>query len=181
MDVYIIFGVLSVLLVLVSWRTLFKVRSHGFYRFFCWECMAWILANSYRYWYNDPFSIEQVISWLFLFASIYLVVAGAVQMKRKGKPDGRNEAALYKFEKTTELVATGIFKYIRHPLYSSLLFLTWGIFLKRITVELLVVALLSSLFLYLTAVAEEKECISYFGDKYKDYMKRSKRFIPFVL
>ena len=53
-------------------------------------------------------------------------------MKRIGKPDKkRNTKNLYQFEQTTELVDKGIFKYIRHPLYSSLIFLTWGIF-KRI-------------------------------------------------
>jgi protein-S-isoprenylcysteine O-methyltransferase Ste14 len=33
-------------------------------------------------------------------------------------------------EKTTILVTTGAYRYIRHPLYSSLLFLAWGIFFK---------------------------------------------------
>ena len=88
-------------------------------------------------------------------------------MKKTGKPaTDRKEETLYKFERTTELIDTGIFKYIRHPLYSSLLFLTWGIFLKSTSMELMIVSLLSTLFLYLTAIFDEKECIDYFGDKY---------------
>ena len=92
----------------------------------------------------------------------------------------RNEKSLYQFEQTTELVDKGIFKYIRHPLYSSLLFLTWGIFLKNPAPVLFYISLLSTIFLYLTAIFDEKECILFFGDKYKEYMKRSKRFIPYI-
>jgi protein-S-isoprenylcysteine O-methyltransferase Ste14 len=79
------------------------------------------------------------------------------------------------------LIDKGIFKYIRHPLYSSLLFLTWGIFLKNTTDLLLFITVLSSAFLYLTAIFEEKECIKFFGEKYSEYMKRSKMFIPFII
>jgi len=117
-----------------------------------------------------------------LIISGYLVIAGVMLMKRIGKPQKiRDEKTLYQFERTTELIDTGIFRYIRHPLYSSLLFLTWGTFLKNPTSPLFVVAILSSVFLYLTAIFDEKECIAFFGDKYKEYMKRSKMFMPFII
>jgi len=105
-----------------------------------------------------------------------------MEMRKNGKAEKSREAeSLYQFEKTTELVDTGIFKYIRHPLYSSLIFLTWGIFFKHVTIPLIIFAVASTVFLYLTSITDEKECITYFGDKYKDYMKRTKQFIPFVI
>jgi len=105
-----------------------------------------------------------------------------ILLKREGKPNSnRVEKGLYKFEKTSELIESGIFKYIRHPLYSSLLFLTWGIFLKHVTLPLFLISLISTLFLWLTSLFDENECISYFGEKYRSYMKRTKRFIPFVI
>lgn len=178
---HIIFAVFSIPIVILSWRTLFNVRSHGFYRFFSWECMLWLFASNYLFWFNDPFCVRQIFSWILLTYSVYPVVAGSVQLKKAGKPaKEREEEALYAFEKTSELVDTGIFKYIRHPLYSSLLFLTWGIFLKNTTLPLFVVALSSSIFLFLTAWFDEKECIRYFGEKYSEYMKRTKRFVPYL-
>ena len=36
---------------------------------------------------------------------------------------GRENAALLELEKTSRLVTVGLYRYIRHPLYSSLLFL----------------------------------------------------------
>ena len=132
MDTIAIFAVLSISIIIISWRTLFTIKSHGFYRFFSWECTAWLLAVNYKFWFENPFSVNQIISWILLIISGYLVIAGLITMKKFGKQkEIRDDKKLYKFEKTTELVDKGIFKYIRHPLYSSLMFLTWGIFFKN--------------------------------------------------
>ena len=182
MNNLIFFIILSIPVIIVSWRTLFNVKSHGFYRFFSWECIIWLFISNYSLWFVNPFGTNQIFSWIFLFSSVYLVLSGVLLLRKSGKSGKvRDEKALYQFEKTSELIEQGIFKYIRHPLYSSLLFLTWGIFLKNTTIELLIITLLSSLFLYLTAIFDEKECIEYFGVKYSAYMKRSKMFIPFIL
>lgn len=177
----IVFGVLSIVVVYFSRRNLFSVRSHGFYRFLSWECIAWLLASNFRVWFVNPFRIFQIGSWLFLFVGLYLVISGAILLKKKGKPNkDRAENNLYNFEKTSSLVKTGIYKYIRHPLYASLIFLTWGIFLKNVKPELFVVAVISNVCLYFTALYDEKECIRYFGDAYTEYMKTTRRFIPFL-
>ena len=181
MDKTLLFGILSIPIILLSWRTLFRPRSHGFYRFFSWECIIWLFVSSYQVWFAHPFSLKQIFSWVFLIISIYLVITSVVLMHKFGKPGKeREDENLYSFERTSELVTQGIFKYIRHPMYSSLLFLTWGIYLKNPTLFLLIPAVLSSVFLFLTTLFDEKECIGYFGDKYRVYMKTSKRLIPFI-
>ena len=181
MERLIIFVILSLPVIYLSWRTIFNIKSHGFYRFFSWECILWLFVSNYKFWFVDPLIIKQIFSWIFLFYSVYLVITGVLLLKKKGKPlTNRDEKELFQFEKTSELIDQGIFKYIRHPLYSSLLFLTWGIFLKNTTNLLLLVAVVSSVFLYLTAIYDEKECIKYFGNQYCEYMKRTKRFIPFL-
>lgn len=182
MDRLIIFAILSIPIIILSWRTLFDIKSHGFYRFFSWECIVWLFAANYRVWFDNPFTVLQIFSWTFLIISAYLMTVGVILMVKIGKPDkNRNVKTLFQFEQTTELVDKGIYKYIRHPLYSSLLFITWGIFLKNITLELLIVTITSTLFIYLTAIFDEKECIVFFGNKYTEYMKRSKRFIPYII
>jgi protein-S-isoprenylcysteine O-methyltransferase Ste14 len=177
----LLFGFLSVPVIIVSWQTLFHAKSHGFYRFFSWECIIWLFVSNYKYWFERPFNLNQIFSWIFLIFSAYLVIAGVIMLKKAGKQGiQRNDEALYKFERTSELIDTGIYAYIRHPLYSSLLFLTWGIFLKHTSIYLFIVALSSSIFLFITALFDEKECVDFFGDKYVQYMKRTKRFIPFM-
>ena len=103
-------------------------------------------------------------------------------MKKAGKSDtDRKEDKLYHFEKTTELINSGLFRYIRHPFYGSLLFLTWGIFLKHISMTLLITSVLSTIFLIITAKIEEGENIRFFGDKYQEYIKKTKMFVPYLV
>lgn len=182
MEKLILFGMLSIPVIWISWRTLFDIRSHGFYRFVSWECILWLFVSNFRHWFEHPLSARQIFSWVFLVVSAWLVIAGAGVMRKAGKavPE-RNDKKLYAFEKTAQLIDTGIFRYIRHPLYSSLLFLTWGILLKNVTMELLIISVCAALALYVTALFDEKECIAYFGESYVAYMKRSKRFIPFLM
>jgi len=182
MDKVILFITLSIPVIFLSRRSLFDSKSHGFTRFFSWECIIALLVINYEKWFTEPFAAAQIVSWLLLVISLCLVIAGAIRLGRASRHGIRKvDEKLYRFEKTTELVTTGIYGYIRHPLYSSLLFLTWGIWLKQPLLVTIPVALLSSLLLWLTAVRDEKECIAFFGDSYLEYMKTTKRFIPFIL
>ena len=176
-----LFLIFSLPIVAISRRSLFNLRGHGFYRFISWECILWIFIKNYQYWFSNPDTINQVFSWLFLFISLSVLIPGVISLKRRGDQSmKRNDINLYEFEKTTQLVDTGIYKYIRHPLYSSLLFLTWGICMKNPTAVVIVVSIISTAALLITAMLDEKECISYFGEKYKKYMQGTKRFFPFM-
>ena len=128
------------------------------------------------------FSFYQIISWLFLLVSIMLVLHGVRLLKAVGKPNrDRPDTELLEFEKTSYLVTVGAYKYIRHPLYSSLLFLAWGVFLKDpSSLPGLFIVFTASFFLVLTAKQDESECLRYFGDAYQTYMLGTKRFIPFL-
>ncbi|MFC2151814.1 methyltransferase [Bacteroidota bacterium] len=178
----LVFGILSLIIIYSSRKLLLKPKSHGFYRFLSWECIAFMFAINYPVWFKDVFAWNQIISWIFLIYCVIPLFGGVILMKKKGKSEeSRRDDTLFKFEKTSQLIQTGIFKYIRHPLYSSLLFLTWGIYFKDPINLILVFSIVSSIFLYLTAKTEEKENIKYFKDEYREYMRHSKMFIPFIL
>ena len=125
----IIFAIVSAFFVYISRKSLFHPHSHGFYRFFAWSSiLALVLLNALQ-WFENPFSPQQLISWLFLLISIFLAVHGADLLRVIGKLNqNRSDAELLAFEKTSSLVTVGAYKYIRHPLYSSFLFLAWGVF-----------------------------------------------------
>jgi protein-S-isoprenylcysteine O-methyltransferase Ste14 len=102
-------------------------------------------------------------------------------LHKAGKPDSRREdPTLLDMEKTTELVTKGAYRYIRHPLYSSLLFLGWGAFFKHLSWIGVFLALITTISLTLKAKIEEAENINFFGDAYQDYMRQTKIFIPFL-
>lgn len=87
-------------------------------------------------------------------------------------------ASSYK-EQTKRLVTSGIYEFIRHPIYS-------GIALSYIGIELLAGSWLwvSCLFLfvpfYFQAKKEEKFVEEYAGEAYKRYKKKTPMFFPFI-
>ena len=176
------FLVLSAGLVYISRASLRAPRSHGFYRFFAWEFILALWLLNIDVWFQTPFSWHQLISWFLLLACIVPLVFGIHSLVSQGKPGVHRETEpqLLAFEKTSSLVTSGIYHYIRHPLYSSLLFLTWGIFFKALTWPGMLLASVATLFLVATARADEVECIHFFGLPYQAYMERSKRFVPFL-
>jgi protein-S-isoprenylcysteine O-methyltransferase Ste14 len=181
----VIFAALTALFAYVSRGALRLPRSHGFPRFFAWECMlALLLLNfvDFRRWFADPFSPRQIVSWVLLFGSLVPAVMGGLQLLRQGRPSAArpDDPSLFPFEKTTQLVTTGLYRWVRHPLYGALLLLTWGIFFKRPTLIALAPALAASALLVATAKAEERENVSYFGEAYRAYLATTRMFIPLL-
>ena len=177
----ILFVLATIGITWVSRSSLRDVLFHGFYRFFAWETILILFLVNMNYWFVDPFSLRQIISWSFLIVSLVLIYQGVQLLRRKGGLDQeRNDPALVGIEKTTELVTTGVYHYIRHPFYSSLLFLGWGILLKNVNWIGILLAVLTTILLIITAKKEEIENIQFFGENYQEYMKRTKMFVPFI-
>jgi len=178
---FLLFLLLSAGLVYISRSSLRLPLTHGFPRFVAWEAILALFFINAHSWFRDPFSISQIISWLFLVISLVLIMVGVWTLRLIGKPDAsRDEDGLLGIEKTTTLVTTGIYRYIRHPFYSSLLFLTWGIFLKALSWPGIIIAIVASVCLELIATIEEREDIKFFGQAYQEYMKTTKKFIPLI-
>ncbi|MFZ5905679.1 MAG: methyltransferase family protein [Chloroflexota bacterium] len=178
----LIFSLGTLLLVIISRASLRQPRSHGFYRFFAWEAILALFLLNADFWFRDPFAPHQLIAWTLLFASLVPLAFGVHSLRTRGKPASHRESgpSLLAFEKTTQLVTSGIYRYIRHPLYSSLLLLAWGIFFKHPSWTGTAFVLAASFFLILTAGADEKECVQFFSVEYQEYMQKTKRFIPFL-
>ena len=114
----------TVVIVLFSWVFSIKEkRYHGIARFFSFESIFMLVLLNYKVWFREPFSLFQIISWIMLIASVYPGIAGYILLKRKGRPEKG-------FENTTVLVNSGIYRYIRHPLYCSLLLLGTGVYVQ---------------------------------------------------
>jgi protein-S-isoprenylcysteine O-methyltransferase Ste14 len=180
---WIIFGVASLLLLAISWKSLRHPRSHGFYRFFAWDAILALFLMNAGAWFYKPFSWNQIVAWSLLILSLVPLVMGTHTLRSRGKPAEQREGdpSLLAFEKTTTLVTTGIYHYIRHPLYSSLLLLTWGIFFKSPSFPGIILAVSATLLLIATARADERECSQFFGHPYREYMRKTKMFIPYFL
>ena len=168
----------------IIWVSRFSIRykrPRGVYRAFSWIMILGLIMENGDYWFINRYSPQQIISWILLFISLGLVIKGFQLLLGLGKHDNnRDDRSLLGFEKTTALVTVGLYRHIRHPLYGSLLFLTWGIFFKHPSWLAGLLAVVSSFCLFKTARIEEIENIDYFGADYEEYMRRSKMFFPIV-
>lgn len=178
----LLFTLGTLMILFISRASLKQPRSHGFYRFFAWEAILGLFLLNMDYWFREPFAWHQLIAWTLLFASLIPLGFGIHSLRTRGQQAAHREddASLYKFEKTTQLVTTGIYHYIRHPLYSSLFLLAWGIFFKFPAFAGGLLAVAATIFLLLTARADEAECVKFFGPQYQEYMTKTKMFIPFI-
>jgi Putative protein-S-isoprenylcysteine methyltransferase len=177
-----IFFAASGAFILLSWRPLRDLRSHGFYRFFAFEFLSALILLNAPVWFRDPLSARQLVSWFLGAVSIGLAIEGFRLLRVIGRPAlTAARSANLPFENTTTLVTVGAYRFIRHPLYASLLALVWCAYLKNpFAVGGIVLAPITSGFLIATAVAEERENLASFGAPYAAYMKRTRRFVPFL-
>lgn len=165
----------TILIILFSWSISLKhKRYHGIPRFFAFESIYLLVLLNFRVWFHDPFCLKQVISWILLILSVYVALAGYFLLKKKGRSKGN-------FENTTVLVKSGVYRLIRHPLYFSLFLLGTGVMMKDPVVPAIVLGVINLIAVGLTALTEEKEMVEKFGEPYKEYMKETKMFIPFIL
>ncbi len=168
-----IFVVVSVGIALFTRYSLRNGHRHGLHRFFAFECILVLTIFVRPKWFQDPFSVTQIGSWILLLSSLALALHALFLYFTTARPGGY-------FENAQTMVARGAYKYIRHPMYASLLLLTWGIFCKDFALHTTLLTVVASLFLFATAKVEESENIHRFGEEYSLYMKRTRMFIPTI-
>jgi protein-S-isoprenylcysteine O-methyltransferase Ste14 len=83
------------------------------------------------------------------------------------------------FSKDHQLIDTGVYRFIRHPIYAAVLLeiLGFGLTLENWIIILLLIIPNGLSFGYRIFV-EEKALEGYFGEKYTQYERRTKRLIP---
>jgi protein-S-isoprenylcysteine O-methyltransferase Ste14 len=178
----VVFIIVSLVIYRVSRASLRDYNTHGFYRFFAWETFLVLMLLNLNIRAYQPSSLHHIIAVVCLMLSGFMGVHGFQLLRTEGKLDDRRyDPTLLRIEKTTVLVTSGAYKYVRHPLYCSFLLLTWGSFLFIPSWQAGVLANVVTVNIITAARMEEKENKLYFCGAYTDYMKRTKMFIPFVL
>jgi len=83
-------------------------------------------------------------------------------------------------KESPELVVTGPYAYVRHPIYTGVILGMLGSALVAGWIWL-IVALVAAAYFIWSATHEEKQMEQTFPDAYPAYKKRTKMLIPFVL
>jgi protein-S-isoprenylcysteine O-methyltransferase Ste14 len=110
------------------------------------------------------------------------VIVGAIWLFWRSHAElGRNWSATLKIRKGHSLVTGGVYRLIRHPMYSSFLLLGAAQFLLLPNWFVGLIGIASALLLFLLRVErEEKMMIDLFGEEYVAYRARTKRIIPWI-
>ncbi len=92
---------------------------------------------------------------------------------------GRNWSVAAEVRERQTLVTSGVFKYMRHPMYSA--HWLWGIAQALLVHNWIsgLASLVIFISVYLLRVPrEERVMLNEFGDEYREYMKRTGRVLP---
>lgn len=108
------------------------------------------------------------------------VLAGALFMLWKSHADlGRNWSATLQILARHSLVTTGVYRYIRHPMYTA--HLLWAIAQGLLLSNWLAgwAFLVLSIPLYVVRIPKEEQMmVEHFGEEYRAYRSRTGRLIP---
>jgi protein-S-isoprenylcysteine O-methyltransferase Ste14 len=89
---------------------------------------------------------------------------------------------LWREKNSGQLETHGLYRYVRHPHYLSIIILSFGVTFLMQSLIFLIFTLLTSIALYKEAEKEEKQLIKIYGEQYKEYKEKVRwRFIPGVI
>ncbi len=95
---------------------------------------------------------------------------------------GRNWSISLEVRERHALVKSGVYRFIRHPMYSSFFLLGLAQMLLLSNWLAGLSGLLGVVVLYaFRVVQEERMMLEYFGDDYRGYMAHTKRLIPWII
>jgi protein-S-isoprenylcysteine O-methyltransferase Ste14 len=93
---------------------------------------------------------------------------------------GRNWSGTVTVKQDHELVRSGPYVIVRHPIYSGFLFALLGTAIARGVIGAFIGMLIAALALRLKSLTEESFMIEKFGSHYTTYKREVKSLIPFV-
>lgn len=82
------------------------------------------------------------------------------------------------FHPGKKLIATGVYAYIRNPMYSGVLLSCYGSAILAPSIPVIVYAVLLTCVLFSISLLEERELAARFGRRYLDYRNSVGRFVP---
>jgi len=120
--------------------------------------------------------------WIWFVLGVGMIVLGGSLRRHCIRMLGEQFTSAVVVSSDRVLIERGAYRWVRHPSYTAGVVMTagfgvaWG---NWCSVAILVITT-SALYAY-RVIMEERALTAAFGDEYRRYMLRTKRFIPFVL
>jgi len=100
------------------------------------------------------------------FLGILIIIVAFIIMLVSIKELGRNLSPLPRPINNSNLVTTGIYRFTRHPMYYSLIFISFGVFIIKLSIYYLFLTISLALIIKFKIALEEK----YLMNKFKKYL-----------
>jgi len=100
------------------------------------------------------------------FLGILIIIIAFIIMLVSIKDLGRNLSPFPRPINNSNLVTKGIYRFMRHPMYYSLIFISIGVFLIKLSIYYLFLSISLSLIIKFKIALEEQ----YLNNKYKNYL-----------
>ncbi len=117
----------------------------------------------------------------FFSAGVLALIAGSLLRRHCQRMLGASFTGAVVVREDHAVVERGAYRFVRHPSYTAafIMFLGIGLALANWIGLSTMLALVLLSFLYRVNV-EERALVAVAGDRYRSYMQRTKRFVPFV-
>ena len=99
------------------------------------------------------------------FLGILIIIIASIFILIAIKDLGRNLSPFPKPKASSNLVTTGIYRFMRHPMYYSLIIISFGVFLTKLSIYHLCLTITLALLIKFKIILEEQ----YLKNKFKNY------------
>ena len=103
---------------------------------------------------------------IFFFLGILIIIIASIFILFAIKDLGRNLSPFPRPLTNSNLVTTGIYRLTRHPMYYSLIIISFGVFLTKLSIYYLCLTISLALLIKCKIILEEK----YLKNKFKNYI-----------
>ena len=148
-----------------------------------WLSPAFYLPGCHTDWrscHYDIFSSPQSASLIFQVISVVFAVTGLIIAIIARKTLAGNWSSNIDLKKGHELITTGIYGYVRHPIYTGAFLMGIGTVVLLQTPGIFLIFLALFCFFVFKLKLEEKFLTKHFPKEYPAYKKRVKALIPFI-
>ena len=109
--------------------------------------------------------IMQVSTFSYLLGCLIIIIA-SILLLLAIKDLGRNLSPLPRPKNNSNLITAGIYRFVRHPMYYSLIFISFGFFITKLSIYYLFLSISLGLLIKFKIALEEE----YLKNKFKNYL-----------